>query len=260
SAKLAQFTNPFYVELSILTRRSFTNTWRMPEIFFMRLGTILVTGGIFATFFFRLDLSPRGVQERFGFFALAMSTIYYTCTDSLPVFLQELYIFFRETAYNSYRRSSYVLSNSLVALPSFFILSLAFASATFTGVGLANGPSGFLFYFLIILASFWAGSGFVSFLSAIVSQLMLGYFAVVAMLGYFLLFSGFFINRNRIPDYWIWFHYLSLVKYSYEGVLQNEFGEGGKCFVRGVQIFDTTPLGEMAERVKEGVLMAAGRA
>ncbi|KAI0504196.1 hypothetical protein KFK09_015146 [Dendrobium nobile] len=260
TAKLAQFTNPFYVELSILTRRSFTNTWRMPELFFMRLGTILVTGGIFATFFFRLDLSPRGVQERFGFFALAMSTIYYTCTDSLPVFLQELYIFFRETAYNSYRRSSFVLSNSLVALPSFFILSLAFASATFTGVGLANGSSGFIFYFLIILASFWAGSGFVSFLSAVVSQLMLGYFAVVAMLGYFLLFSGFFINRDRIPDYWIWFHYLSLVKYSYEGVLQNEFGEGGKCFVRGVQIFDTTPLGEMTEKVKEGVLKAAGRA
>ncbi|KAL0916256.1 hypothetical protein M5K25_013749 [Dendrobium thyrsiflorum] len=260
TAKLAQFTNPFYVELSILTRRSFTNNWRMPELFFMRLGTILVTGGIFATFFFRLDLSPRGVQERFGFFALAMSTIYYTCTDSLPVFLQELYIFFRETAYNSYRRSSYVLSNSLVALPSFFILSLAFASATFSGVGLANGSLGFLFYFLIILASFWAGSGFVSFLSAVVSQLMLGYFAVVAMLGYFLLFSGFFIKRNRIPDYWIWFHYLSLVKYSYEGVLQNEFGEGGKCFVRGVQIFDTSPLWQMTEKMKERVLMATGRA
>ncbi|KAL0916260.1 hypothetical protein M5K25_013755 [Dendrobium thyrsiflorum] len=260
AGKVPQFANPLHVEFAVLTRRSFTNTRRMPELFFMRLGSVLVTGGILATVFYRLDSSPRGVQERLGFFAFAMSTMYYTCSDALPVFLQERYIFLRETAYNSYRRSSYVLSNALVALPSLILLSLAFASATFSGVGLAGGPSGFLFYLLIILASFWAGSGFVTFLSAIVSQVMLGYVVVVAVLAYFLLFSGFFINRDRIPDYWIWFHYLSLVKYSYEGVLHNEFGEDGKCFVRGVQIFDTTPLGKMPEETKEKVLAAIGGA
>ncbi|KAI6676410.1 hypothetical protein NL676_037206 [Syzygium grande] len=79
---------------------------------------------------------------------------------------------------------------------------------------------------------------------------MLGYTIVVAILAYFLLFSGFFINRDRIPPYWIWFHYLSLVKYPYEGVLQNEFQDPAKCFVRGVQIFDSTPLGTAPESVK----------
>ncbi|KAL1188923.1 ABC transporter G family member 6 [Cardamine amara subsp. amara] len=248
------FANPFWVELAVLAKRSMTNYRRQPELFGIRLGAVLVTGFILATMFWKLDNSPKGVQERLGFFAFAMSTTFYTCADALPVFLQERFIFMRETAYNAYRRSSYVLSHSLVALPSLIILSLAFAAITFWGVGLDGGLMGFLFYFLIILAAFWAGSSFVTFLSGVVPHVMLGYTIVVAILAYFLLFSGFFINRDRIPSYWIWFHYISLVKYPYEAVLLNEFGDPTKCFVRGVQIFDNTPLVAVPQGMKVRLL------
>ncbi|KAL0887978.1 hypothetical protein Bca101_011961 [Brassica carinata] len=248
------FANPFWVELSVLAKRSMTNYRRQPELFGIRLGAVLVTGFILATMFWQLDNSPKGVQERLGFFAFAMSTTFYTCADALPVFLQERFIFMRETAYNAYRRSSYVLSHSLVALPSLIILSLAFSATTFWAVGLDGGLMGFLFYFLIVLAAFWAGSSFVTFLSGVVPQVMLGYTIVVAILAYFLLFSGFFITRDRIPAYWIWFHYISLVKYPYEAVLINEFGDPTKCFIRGVQIFDNTPLAAVPQGMKVKLL------
>ena len=254
SSMVPTFANPLWTEMAVLSRRSITNSRRMPELFGIRLGAVMVTGFILATMFWQLDNSPKGVQERLGFFAFAMSTTFYTCADALPVFLQERYIFMRETAYNAYRRSSYVLSHSIVALPSLIFLSLAFSATTFWAVGLDGGLSGFFFYFLIIFASFWAGSSFVTFLSGVVPHVMLGYTIVVAILAYFLLFSGFFINRDRIPPYWIWFHYLSLVKYPYEAVLQNEFEDPTKCFVRGVQIFDNTPLGKVPVALKVKLL------
>ncbi|XP_040380079.1 ABC transporter G family member 1-like [Oryza brachyantha] len=250
------FANPLSVEVWVLMKRSFTNTGRMPELFVMRLGTIMVTGFILATIFWRLDDTPKGVQERLGFFAMAMSTMFYVCADALPVFVQERHIYLRETAHNAYRRLSYVLANAVVAFPPLVFLSLAFAVTTFFAVGLAGGGGSFLFFVLIILASFWAGSGFVTFLSAVVPHVMLGYTVVVAILAYFLLFSGFFINRDRIPDYWIWFHYLSLVKYPYQAVLQNEFRDATRCFSRGVEMFDGTPIGSMPEAVKLKVLDA----
>lgn len=250
SSMVPTFANPIWKEMTVLSKRSITNSRRMPELFGIRLGAVLVTGFILATMFWKLDDSPKGVQERLGFFAFAMSTTFYTCADALPVFLQERYIFMRETAYNAYRRSSYCLSNSLVVLPGLIFLSFAFSATTFWAVGLDGGFTGFLFYFLIIFASFWAGSSFVTFLSGVVPHVMLGYTIVVAILAYFLLFSGFFINRDRIPAYWIWFHYMSLVKYPYEAVLQNEFGNPTKCFVRGVQIFDNTPLGAIPDSMK----------
>ncbi|WVZ95977.1 hypothetical protein U9M48_041674 [Paspalum notatum var. saurae] len=256
SSSVPTFANPLWTEVWVLIKRSFTNTGRMPELFAMRLGTIMVTGFILATIFWRLDDTPKGVQERLGFFAMAMSTMFYVCADALPVFVQERHIYLRETAHNAYRRASYVLSNAVVAFPPLVLLSLAFAVTTFWAVGLAGGAPAFLFFVLIILASFWAGSGFVTFLSAVVPHVMLGYTVVVAILAYFLLFSGFFINRDRIPDYWIWFHYLSLVKYPYQAVLQNEFSDASRCFSRGVEMFEGTPIGSMSEAVKLKVLEA----
>ncbi|XP_030932600.1 ABC transporter G family member 6 [Quercus lobata] len=250
SSMVPRFANSLWIEMVVLAKRSMMNSRRMPELFGIRLGAVMVTGFILATMFWQLDESPKGVQERLGFFAFAMSTTYYTCADALPVFLQERYIFMRETAYNAYRRSSYVLSHSFVSIPSLIFLALAFSATTFWAVGLDGGLSGFLFYFLIIFASFWAGNSFVTFLSGVVPHVMLGYTIVVAILAYFLLFSGFFINRDRIPSYWIWFHYISLVKYPYEGVLQNEFSNPTKCFVKGVQIFDNTPLGSVPNAMK----------
>ncbi|EOA28485.1 hypothetical protein CARUB_v10024695mg [Capsella rubella] len=244
------FANPFWIEMIVIGKRAILNSRRQPELLGMRLGAVMVTGIILATMFTNLDNSPKGVQERLGFFAFAMSTTFYTCAEAIPVFLQERYIFMRETAYNAYRRSSYVLSQSIISIPALIFLSASFAATTFWAVGLAGGSSGFLFFFLTILASFWAGSSFVTFLSGVVSNVMLGFTVVVAILAYFLLFSGFFISRDRIPLYWIWFHYLSLVKYPYEGVLQNEFEDPTKCFVRGVQIFDNSPLGQVPEAMK----------
>ncbi|KAL3604085.1 hypothetical protein D5086_004944 [Populus alba] len=195
-----------------------------------------------------------GAQERLGFFAFAMSTTYYTCAESIPAFLQERYIFMRETAYNAYRRSSYVLAHSLISIPSLVVLSIAFAATTFWAVRLDGGFSGFCFFFFTILSAFWAGSSFVTFLSGVVSHVMLGFTIVVAILAYFLLFSGFFISRDRIPSFWLWFHYISLVKYPYEAALQNEFHDPAKCFVRGVQMFDTTPLAAVPLSLKLNML------
>ncbi|KAG8074502.1 hypothetical protein GUJ93_ZPchr0006g43428 [Zizania palustris] len=253
---VSKFANPFWTEMGVLSRRAFINTKRTPEIFIIRLAAVLITGFILATIFWRLDESPKGVQERLGFFAIAMSTMFYTCSDALPVFLNERYIFLRETAYNAYRRSSYVLSHTIVGFPSLIVLSFAFALTTFFAVGLAGGAEGFFFFVAIVLASFWAGSGFATFLSGVVTNVMLGYPVVVSTLAYFLLFSGFFINRDRIPRYWLWFHYISLVKYPYEAVMQNEFRDPTRCFVRGVQMFDNTPLAALPPALKLRVLNA----
>ncbi|XP_051199922.1 ABC transporter G family member 5-like [Lolium perenne] len=244
--EVATHANPWWVEVRVLMRRGFTNTRRTPELFLWRLGAVLVTAFILATLFWRLDDTQKGAEERLSFFLIGISTMFFTRADALPVFVRDRDIFLRETAHNAYRRSSYTLSNAIVCFPSIVLLSLAFAAITFFAVGLAGGGEGFVFFVLIVLACFWAGSGFVTFLSGVIPHVILGYTVAVALLASFMRFSGFYITRDHIPNYWIWFHYISLIKYPYEAVMQNEFGADlGKCFMRGAQMFEGTPLAEL---------------
>ncbi|PIN03876.1 Transporter, ABC superfamily (Breast cancer resistance protein) [Handroanthus impetiginosus] len=259
SSSVPKYANPIWKEMIVIANRSITNTRRAPELFGARFAAVIITGIILATIFWKLDNTPKGIQERLGFFAFAMSTTFYTCAEAMPVFLLERYIFMRETAYNAYRRSSYVLSHAIISIPTLLILSLAFAITTYWAVGLAGGTSGFMFFFTFVLASFWAGSSFVTFLSGIIFNLMVAYTVVVAILAYFVLFSGFFISRDRIPSYWIWFHYASLVKYPYQGVMQNEFDDPSKCFVRGIQVFDGSPLRSVPDSVKLNMLKSMSK-
>ncbi|KAL3628583.1 ABC transporter G member 20 [Castilleja foliolosa] len=256
---VSTYANPVWKEMLVIANRSIMNSRRAPEQFGARFVAVSFTGFILATIFWHLDDSSRGVQERLGFFAFAMSTTFYTCSEAIPVFILERCIFMRETAYNAYRRSSYVLSHAIISIPSLLILSATFASTTYWAVGLSGGPYGFLYYFVFILASFWAGSSFVTFLSGVIYNLMMAYTIVVAILAYFVLFSGLFVTRDRIPSYWIWFHYLSLVKYPYQGVMQNEFDDPSKCFVRGIQVFDGLPLRVVPDSVKLDLLKSMSK-
>ncbi|XP_062109980.1 ABC transporter G family member 6-like [Humulus lupulus] len=251
---IRKFANPIWIETLVLTKRSMLNSRRTPELFVTRFITVLTTGLLLATIYWRLDDSPKGIRERMGFFAFAISTTYFSSCQSLPLLLQERFIFTRETAFNSYRRLSYALSQAITILPLLLVLSLAFSTATFWAVGLAGGFRGFLFYLCIVSGSFWAGNSLVVFLSGLVSHVLVGYTVVVSVSAYFLLLSGFFISRNRIPDYWVWFHYLSLIKYPYEAVMRSEFEDPARCFERGVDMFDATPFAKAPAAVKEVVL------
>ncbi|KAL2328583.1 hypothetical protein Fmac_022010 [Flemingia macrophylla] len=48
---VASFANPFWKEMFVIGKRSLTNSRRMPELFGIRLGAVLVTGSILATIF-----------------------------------------------------------------------------------------------------------------------------------------------------------------------------------------------------------------
>ncbi|KAK2647642.1 hypothetical protein Ddye_015131 [Dipteronia dyeriana] len=191
----------------------------MPELFGIRLGAVVVTGFILATMFWHLDNSPKGVQERLGFFAFAMSTTFYTCAEAIPVFLQERYIFMRETAYNAYRRSSYVLAQSIISFPALILLSLSFAAITFSASHMSCRLHG--------------------------GSRHLGLFPPLQRI--------FHISRqNPTALDMVPLHFSSQVPY--EGILQNEFADPNKCFVRGVQLFDKTPLGNFPMSMKLNLL------
>ncbi|MCL7046288.1 hypothetical protein MKW94_030675 [Papaver nudicaule] len=228
----ASFANPFWFEIIVLVKRSLTNSKRTPEVIMLQIGLAIGLAFVTGSYFWHLDKTEVGVQERIAFFVFMATNIFFGCTDVLAVSLQDKYIFMRETAYNAYRRSSYVLYRSIIDIPTILVLSIILAS-TFWSVGLDGGYSGLLFYYLVIVASFLGGHSIVTLVSGLVSNIMAGYVVVMPLTALFLLFSGFFVHRDRTPSYWIWYHYISAVKYPYQAMLLNEFDKPDLCVVKG---------------------------
>ncbi|CAG7905631.1 unnamed protein product [Brassica rapa] len=103
---ISSYANPSLFETFILAKRYMKNWIRMPELVGTRIATVMVTGFLLATVYWKLDNTPKGAQERLTLFAFVVPTMFYCCLDNVPVFIQERYIFLRETAHNAYRTSS----------------------------------------------------------------------------------------------------------------------------------------------------------
>ncbi|THU74571.1 hypothetical protein C4D60_Mb04t34780 [Musa balbisiana] len=217
---LPKFANSYSAEAWTLMRRNFINIRRTPELFLSRQMVLTVMGFMMATMFLRPKDDLQGVSNRLSFFIFTVCLFFFSSNDAVPAFIQERFIFVRETSHNAYRASSYTIAGLVTYLP--FLLLQA---ATYAGiVWFALRLHGDFHYFLIMLyASLLATNSFVVFVSSVVPSFILGYAVVIAFTALFFLFCGYFISRSSIPNGWKWMNTISTLKYTYEGLLTNEF-------------------------------------
>ncbi|KAA0063039.1 ABC transporter G family member 10 [Cucumis melo var. makuwa] len=218
-------------EVVILGQRFFKNTFRTKQLFATRVIQALVAGVVLGTIFFKTgnNNGRTALQTRLGFFAFSLTFLLSSTTEGLPIFLRERMILMRETSRGAYRVSSYVLANTLIFLPFLLMVSLLFAASVYWLVGFKNEVSGFFYFSLVVWMVVLMSNSFVACFSALVPNFITGNSVIAGLMGSFFLFSGYFISKKNIPNYWIFVHYLSLFKYPFECFLINEYGgEQGK--------------------------------
>ncbi|KAJ4833521.1 ATP-binding cassette sub- G member 5 [Turnera subulata] len=223
------FANSRLRETVVLTHRFSKNIFRTKELFAWRTLQMLVSGFVLGSIFCNLKDDLIGAEERVGLFAFILTFLLSCTTEALPIFLQEREILMKETSNGSYRVSSYALANGLVYLPFLLILALLFTIPLYWLVGLNPNFKAFMHFLLLIWLILYTANSVVVCFSALVPNFIVGNSVISGVMGSFFLFSGYFISKHGIPDYWIFMHYISLFKYPFEGFLINEFSNSGKC-------------------------------
>ncbi|XP_020215956.1 ABC transporter G family member 5 [Cajanus cajan] len=223
------FANSRLRETMILTHRFSKNIFRTKELFACRTIQMLVSGLVLGSIFCNLKDDLEGALEKVGLFAFILTLLLSSSVEALPIFLQEREILMKETSCGSYRVSSYAIANGLVYLPFLLILAILFAMPLYWLVGLNRNFLAFLHFLLLIWLILYTANSVVVCFSALVPNFIVGNSVISGVIGSFFLFSGYFISKNEIPNYWIFMHYISLFKYPFEGFLINEFSNSGKC-------------------------------
>ncbi|KAL5815444.1 hypothetical protein ACOSQ3_026225 [Xanthoceras sorbifolium] len=241
----SKFANPWLREVAVLSWRTALNVVRTPELFFSREIVLTVMALILSSFFKNLsDYDFKTINRLLNFYIFSVCLIFFSSNDAVPTFIQERFIFIRETSHNAYRASSYVISSLIVYLPFFAVQGFTFAVITRYLLKLNSS----LFNFWMILnASLITTNAYVMLVSALVPSYITGYAVVIATTALFFLTCGFFLKGGHIPIYWRWLHYISAIKYPFEGLLINEFkGSNTKqCYNGAPQDLSPGPLGEV---------------
>ncbi|XP_047328930.1 ABC transporter G family member STR2-like [Impatiens glandulifera] len=227
-----KFANSFFSETWILTKRNFINIRRTPELFLSRLMVLTVMGFMMATMFFHPKKNMQGLTNRLSFFIFTVCLFFFSSNDAVPAFIQERFIFIRETSHNAYRASSYTISGLITYLPFLAIQAGVYAAIVWFPLKLRGS---FLYFFVMLFVSLLTTNSFVVFVSCVVPNFILGYAAVIAFTALFFLFCGYFVSSYEMPVYWKWMNKISTMTYPYEGLLMNEF-QTDKSFGNNVGI------------------------
>ncbi|KAF2317527.1 hypothetical protein GH714_023979 [Hevea brasiliensis] len=117
-----KFANPWLREVAVLSWRTALNVVRTPELFLSREIVLTVMALILSSLFKNLS-EPifKTVNRLLNFYIFAVCLVFFSSNDAVPTFIQERFIFIRETSHNAYRASSYVISSLIVYLPFFAI-------------------------------------------------------------------------------------------------------------------------------------------
>ncbi|CAN6542050.1 unnamed protein product [Malus baccata var. baccata] len=215
-----KFANSFFPETWILMRRNFINIRRTPELFLSRLVVLTFMGFLMATMFLKPPETTQGITNRLSFFIFTVCLFFFSSNDAVPAFIQERFIFVRETAHNAYRASSYTIAGLVTYLPFLALQASVYAGIVWFALGL-RGP--FIYFLVVLYVSLLSTNSFVVFVSSVVPNYILGYAAVIAFTALFFLFCGYFLNSHDIPGYWSWMNKVSTMTYPYEGLIMNQY-------------------------------------
>lgn len=237
-----KFANPWLREVAVLSWRTALNVVRTPELFLSREIVLAVMALVLSSLFKNLNhTSFKTINQLLNFYIFAICLVFFSSNDAVPTFIQERFIFIRETSYNAYRASSYVISSLIVYLPFFAIQGFTFAAITKYILRLHGRVTSF---WLILYASLITTNAYVMLVSAMVPSYVTGYAVVIATTALFFLTCGFFLKLSQIPGYWKWLHYISAIKYPFEALLINEF-KGKRCYQGNFEELSPGPLGDV---------------
>ncbi|KAF1787425.1 P-loop containing nucleoside triphosphate hydrolase [Phytophthora cactorum] len=212
-------------QLWLLWARHIRRLSRYNFIFWWHLLAALLIGVVFGLVYLQLDLDDqKGIQNFSGsFFYVVVVQMLFVAYRTFIFVPRETAIALRER--QEYRGGWYHLlcwywTKIVAELPVLVILSMALFVPVFLLVGIGHGFKVYVYMQIVLVLAGWAAIGLAFLTLGVLRHVTLALIVYTMLLTLFVAFGGLLINVSEIPDWLVWLHYISPVKYAYEAMMK----------------------------------------
>eukprot|EP01135_Chromosphaera_perkinsii_P000930 Nk52_evm28s153 gene=Nk52_evmTU28s153 len=217
------FVNNQWHNLKVLVARTHKANARDPKFLVKRIITTAILGVAFLSVYWDSSKDEQGVRNRQSLLMLSMILFIFGANEFIGMLIASRVFNNRERAAASYQVSSYYFSIVLCEVPYMILKAIIWTTAIWWGVGFPFTFTSYLFMILVMFMLAEMGLGLAMLLSAI-SPTVEGAAALMNIFPLmFIMFSGFWIKKDSIPDPWIWAYYISYANYALSSMLINAF-------------------------------------
>ncbi len=221
-------------QLKMLFHRGWTMIKRDPAD--IRIGVVknIIVGTMTGVIFFGQADVPEpfyvdGIltAEASSMCSLLFFTMMYCLMSNLqavPSLCSRDLVYRRELASYSYSPAPYWLSSMCTYVPIILLTHTVYVTMIYTLCGFPADTGYFFYYYFLLFVTNLTAYCFTVFLAAATGSAQMA-LAVFSPLFFFLaMFGGFTIAVNNVPKPWIWAPIISFARWSFEGLMVNEFG------------------------------------
>ncbi|CUI11978.1 ABC transporter, putative, partial [Bodo saltans] len=216
--------SPFSVQMTMLTARSWRQFVRDPGALVGRTVQTIFFALLLGLFFFGVDNTREGVQDRAGaLFLIMLNNFFLAAISGIASFPPERAVFLMEQSSENYSAWAYSLAKNISELPFQIGFPIIFTSTMYFMIGFAETPKAFFKMLLLIIMIGNQGYSFGIFMASLFPTPQISMAALPVVMLPLALVSGLFANSDRLEPAWYWLEYISFPRYAYTGLFLSEF-------------------------------------
>ncbi len=219
-----RYARSYWQHTKAALNRQFTLIGRDKQTIPPRFFSSILIAVILGSLFFRL-----GVNDFYGKFGMLLFALLNSAMGNfteLPAAFEGRNAVYKHLDAGMYPALSYLFAVVLGFFPVMLIETILFSIPLYFMVGLAEEAGRFFFFFLVLLITDLMLAGLYRGVCYTVATIDAGQQVLSPVFNMMIVFGGFLITRDKIPDFLIEFYWLTPISWAMRSLVQNEFFAG----------------------------------
>eukprot|EP01080_Neovahlkampfia_damariscottae_P006471 gene6471-10477_t len=222
--KFSSYSTNWFNELFVLFLRAMINNLRDKMLTVARLFQVVSMGLVVGLLYLQIDTNQKSIQDRVGaIYFMMLNQTMGSLFGAVSIFQKEKEVYLRERSSKTYRVTTYYLARTFAEIPLQTLWVTIFVCIAYWMVGLNPDPVRFLVFLLIINILSLTAQAFGTVIGTFVPSAQVGNVIAPVIITVFMIFGGFYINKESIGWWFIWLYYSSIFKYAFEALVINQF-------------------------------------